>query len=132
MLGDSTELLLAASLPARALPFAREIVLQTAFPLGSAATPADAEIVAVRAVIDMLRSAAEGSVDLSLPMNGSVFHTRFVAAVFQNLDLLYESDFPHADAVSAAVLQAVWTADEDRLAIGSMGDTDARDREVPR
>ncbi|MBA2671708.1 MAG: hypothetical protein H0U67_15165 [Gemmatimonadetes bacterium] len=124
MLGEAAESLLAGSVTAQALPFARAIALQTAYPLGAAAASGDAEIAAVRAVVKLLRSAADGAADLSLSATGSGFEARFVAAVFQNLDLLYVSDFPHVDAVSSAVLQAVWVAGEDPIADGFADETD--------
>jgi hypothetical protein len=124
MLSAAAESLLTASVPFQALPFAREIAVQTAFPLGSTAASSDAEFVTVRAVVNLLRSAAEGTADLSLPAPASRLQARFVAAVFQNLDLLYHGDFPHSDAVSAAVIQAVWSADEGSTAGEPPSETD--------
>jgi hypothetical protein len=111
-LGAAAELLLEEFVPHPALPFAREIVLQTAFPLGSVRGSDDDEIAVVRAVVKLFRTASEGVADLSLPASASGWHARLVAAVFQNLDLLYDSGFPHADAIAGAVLEAVWEEDQ--------------------
>jgi hypothetical protein len=112
LLRDPAELLLTESVPAAALPFAREVVLQTAFPLGSVAAPADVEIAIAHAVVELFGNAGQGVADLSAAASAPAWHTRFVAAVFQNLDLLYDSGSVHADAISGAVLEAVWAADQ--------------------
>lgn len=95
-----------------AIAFAEAVVSQLAHPPGTVAEdPVEAEAAGAGAVVRLLwlsedPSRAAEAVEL-LASDG-----RFLAAVFQNADLLYLHAFPYADAVSLRTLAALHRAEE--------------------
>jgi hypothetical protein len=102
--------------------FAESAIRQCAYPLGEPAVhqPCEAETTAMEAVLAVLRSAAATDPPRRgmLPGAESEAHLErdpiLLAAVFQNVDLLYRHGFPHADGVSALVMQALAALDHGR------------------
>lgn len=85
------------------------MVAQLARPGGTAATPTEEERVVER-VLAVLRLARRASPTDPGPERAgeSLAHdTVLLAAFFQNVDLLYDHGYRHADAVSLAVMHAV-------------------------
>lgn len=101
--------------------FAESTILQRAYPLGEPADhePLEAESIAMEAVLAVLRTAAatEPPPPGELPRGEAETHLArdpvLLAAVFQNIDLLYRDAFAHADGVSALVMQALAGIDPD-------------------
>jgi hypothetical protein len=111
---------------AAALPFLEAVVQQTAFPLGESVSAAEAperQRKTVRQVIDLLLAtraaggeAAAGDRDEAAERLRA--HPVLLAAFFQNIDLLYQQAYPHADAVSLLVMRALDNREEPGRAPG--------------
>lgn len=88
-----------------ALPFARAVFTQLARAPGaySDSHTHDIDALALR-ISALLRSAASGGSSMG---DSLMAEPIMAAAFFQNVDLLYDSSFPRADAVSSAIMQAL-------------------------
>jgi hypothetical protein len=105
-LSAAAEELLVGALAPEAVEFARATTIQTAHRLGAPAPSADEELEVARAVVDLLTSAVQGI--LFKPSGPVEARETLISAAFQNLDLLYGSDYPYADAVSALIMHLAW------------------------
>lgn len=94
---------------AAALPFARAVVTQLARAPGAAAAPAEERRVAeeVAAVLRLARPESRGDAGPERAGERLAADATLLAAFFQNVDLLYDHGYRHADAVSLAVMHAV-------------------------
>lgn len=108
-LSEAAEKLLFASLAPGALEFARATTLQAAHRLGAPPPSGDDELQIARNVVHLVTSAVNG-----LPYGADTTDEQrqtLTSAAFQNLDLLYQSNFPQADAVSALIMHLIWSPD---------------------
>lgn len=97
------------------LPFLEAVVQQAALPLGEAVPVAEAperERRTTEQVVELLLVArsAMGEQGEKYPDEAAErlrAHPLLLAAFFQNIDLLYQHGYPHADAVSLLIMRAL-------------------------
>ncbi|HET6231990.1 MAG TPA: hypothetical protein VFE05_18095 [Longimicrobiaceae bacterium] len=88
-------------------PFVDAVVAQVARPLGVRDVPASAEA-RVRAVVaNLIARASDPTPAARVPAELLVADLVLLAAFFQNVDLLYDGGYAHADAVSMLVMHAL-------------------------
>lgn len=95
-----------------AAPFVEAVTLQASRPLGvpdTGVNPAERERRTARTVLEMLRLATAAEVDggASGAAEALSRYPELHAAFFQNIDLLYEHGYIHADPVAVLVMRAV-------------------------
>lgn len=101
-LSESTRALLRQRVPRAGLPFAEAVVTQVARPLGGG--EGRREMVLAARIAELLNPrAAAAPLDAAALVDDPVL----LAAVFQNIDLLYAAAHPEAERVGALVMNAL-------------------------
>jgi hypothetical protein len=102
----AVEALLRRESPAGALRFCRAVLRQVTHPLGASPRPEREAMALAQQLVQVLRDASAGGSPTRAPLEPEL-----LSAIFQNLDLLYEDGFAHADGISLLLIARAWEED---------------------